>query len=86
MFLELFGVGQMIPNKSFEVCETQDRDQAGKQPTPSRTSRVPSSSDCLLINVPVSTAPGLLSWPKHRMMGREEIGRQCGKLDPKTIL
>lgn len=82
MFLELCGLAKGSQAHHLRSV----RRKAENRPTPSRTFRVLSSSDCLLINVPASTAPGLLPWQKHRVIGRKEKGRQCGKSNVKTIL
>lgn len=64
---------------------TQDREQAEETADSIQNGYSPELLDCLLINVPAST-PGLLSWLKHRVMGREEKVRKYGKLNVKTIL
>lgn len=75
---------QLIPGKSSEVCETQDRERDEEQPTPPRTSSTgllrgkdrPPEFLPLLTNAPACTASGILSRLKHRVVARDDQGRE----------
>lgn len=75
---------QLIPGKSSELCETQDRERDEEQPTPPRTSNTgllrgkdhPPEVLPLLTNAPACTASGLLSRLKHWVVAREDQGRE----------